>query len=381
MSHNATSSLKPLWIALAVAGVLAVLWWHAAVLAPFAASLVLAYALHPAVDKLVAWRVPRVLAVSICLVLLALVVAILLVLLVPIVSQLVPMMRDQLPDLLVALWSKAAPWLGQWGIKLPSSTGALKAELVKLIQTHGSQWGSALWTSLLVGGSSLMATAGLVLLVPMLAFYWLADWHSLMGRFTALLPARWRVTAHDLMGECDELMGQYLRGQCLVMLILAGYYSVALSLAGFDLALPIGVLTGLAICIPYLGFGLGLVLAMLAGLLQFGVAQNGVSYPLAAVAVVYGLGQVIESFFLTPRLVGERIGLHPLGVILALMLFGGWMGLAGVVIALPAAAFLTLLGRRLVAGYRASRFFLAPADAVPASPSATPTVQPGPQVS
>jgi predicted PurR-regulated permease PerM len=195
--------------------------------------------------------------------------------------------------------------------------------------------------------------------LPMLAFYWLLDWYPLTGHFRSLLPARWRPLAHDVMAECDDLLGQYLRGQALVMLILAVYYSVGLSLFGFNLALPIGVFTGLAICIPYLGYGVGLVLAILAGLLQFGVATPQTTSPLLAVAVVYGLGQVIESFFLTPRLVGERIGLHPLGVILALMLFGQWMGFWGVVIALPMAAFMTLLGRRLLHTYQASRFFLA----------------------
>jgi predicted PurR-regulated permease PerM len=283
----------------------------------------------------------------------------LLILLVPIVSQLVPMLRDQLPDLLVALWSKVAPWLAQWGIKLPTSSVAIKAEAIKVIQSHAGQWSGALWTSLLIGGSSLMASVGLALLVPMLAFYWMLDWQSLTGRFTGLMPPRWRPTAHDVMTECDSLMGQYLRGQFLVMLILAVYYGLALSLAGFDLALPIGVFTGLAICIPYLGFGLGLILALLAGLLQFGLAQSGVSYPLLVIALVYGLGQVIESFFLTPRLVGERIGLHPIGVILALMLFGRWMGLWGVVIALPTSAFLMLLGRRVLMAYRRSAFFQA----------------------
>jgi predicted PurR-regulated permease PerM len=359
MTQASPHPLKPLWTVLATILVALLLWWHAAVLAPFALSLVLAYAMHPAVDKLVACKLPRALAVGLCLLAVALLMAVLLILLVPIVSQLVPMMRDQLPDLLVALWGKLAPWLGQWGIKLPTSAAAIKAEAIKVIQTHAAQWSSALWTSLLIGGSSLVTTAGLALLVPMLAFYWLIDWNSLTGRFTGLLPLRWRATGHDIMTECDTLMGQYLRGQFLVMLVLAAYYSVALSLAGFDLALPIGVFTGMAICIPYLGFGLGMVLALLAGLLQFGLAPSGVSYPLAAIAIVYGLGQIIESFFLTPRLVGERIGLHPLGVILALMLFGQWMGLWGVIIALPSAAFLLLLSRRLAQAYRNSQFFLA----------------------
>jgi predicted PurR-regulated permease PerM len=191
----------------------------------------------------------------------------------------------------------------------------------------------------------------------MLAFYWLIDWQNLTARFRTLLPLRWRPLAHDLIAETDGLMGQYLRGQVLVMLILAVYYSIGLSLFGFQLALPIGVLTGLAICIPYLGFGLGLLLAILAGLLQFAGTPEGLGHPMIAVAVVYGLGQVVESFFLTPRLVGERIGLHPLGVIFALMLFGQWMGFFGVLIALPASAFLMLLGGRLLRAYFGSRFY------------------------
>jgi predicted PurR-regulated permease PerM len=357
MTRIPATPYKPLWSLLVAAAVLWLLWWHAAILAPFAASLVVAYALHPAVDKMVAWRMPRAVAVAVCLLLVLLLAAVLLVLLVPIVSELAPKLRDQLPDLIVALWSKQSPFLAQWGLSLPPTVEELKAEAIALFKSHAAQWSGAVWSSVLVGSSSLMTLAGLVLLVPMLAFYWLQDWYHLTGRFRSLLPARWRPVAHDVMAECDALMGQYLRGQFLVMLILAVYYSIGLKLFGFSLALPIGVFTGLAICIPYLGYGVGLVLASLAGLLQFGVAPDAVGHPLLAVAVVYGLGQVIESFFLTPRLVGERIGLHPLGVILALMIFGKWMGLLGVVIALPTAAFLMLLGRRLVRVYESSSFY------------------------
>jgi predicted PurR-regulated permease PerM len=360
-SSSSSSPLKPIWGLLATAAVLWLLWWHAAILAPFVLSLVLAYSLQPVVERMVRCKVPRVLAVALCLILVALTVAVLFVLLVPIVSQLVPMLRDQLPDLLVALWAHISPVLEQWGVKLPTTVDALKAELVKLFRSHATEWSGALWTSLLIGGSSLMTLAGLALLVPMLAFYWLMDWARVTARFKDLLPVRWRPLAHDVMSESDALMGQYLRGQVLVMLILAVYYSVGLSLFRFDLALPIGVLTGLAICIPYLGYGLGLVLASLAGLLQFAGTPDGLAHPAIAVAVVYGLGQVVESFFLTPRLVGERIGLHPLGVIFALMLFGKWMGLWGVLIALPTSAFLMLLGRRLVRAYQGSRFYRAPA--------------------
>lgn len=337
--------------------VAAAVWWHAAVLLPFVISLLLAYVLQPAVSRLVQFGVPRPLAVGLCLTALLLLVSVLLVLLVPIVSQLVPMVRAQLPDLLVSLWKSLGPRLQQLGLSLPTSVDGLKAGLAHLLQTHAADWGGALWESVLAGGGSLVTLVGLALLVPMLAFYWLLDWARLMGLADGLLPPRWRPHVHALRDEMDALMGQYLRGQLAVMLILAVYYSIGLSLAGFRLALPIGVFTGLAVCIPYLGFGLGLMLALLAGLLQF--AGTGASYPLMAVAGVYGLGQILEGFVLTPRLVGERIGLHPLGVIFALMLFGQWLSFWGVLVALPCAACATVLGRHLLRHYRDSAFFRA----------------------
>jgi predicted PurR-regulated permease PerM len=154
------------------------------------------------------------------------------------------------------------------------------------------------------------------------------------------------------LDECDAVLGQYLRGQLLVMLILAAFYSIALALFGFDLALPVGVFTGLAIFIPYLGYGLGLVLALLAGVLQFASW-----YGLVAVTVVYGVGQLVESLWLTPRLVGERIGMNPLMVIFALLAFGHLFGFAGVLIALPVSALIVVAARRLQAAYLASPLY------------------------
>jgi predicted PurR-regulated permease PerM len=167
-----------------------------------------------------------------------------------------------------------------------------------------------------------------------------------------LVPPAWRGTFDGFMQESDQVLGEYLRGQLLVMLALAVFYAVGLKLFGLDLALPIGVFTGLAVFVPYLGFGLGLVLALLAGLLQFASAQAVVM-----VAVVFGLGQLIESFVLTPRLVGERIGLHPLSVILALMAFGQVLGFVGVLIALPASAVLLVALRRLRLRYLQSDLY------------------------
>jgi predicted PurR-regulated permease PerM len=354
-SLNDSLKTKVLW-GLLIAVLVLFVWKFAAALAPFILSLVLAYGLKPAVDGMARRGVPRALAVSLCVVLALLMVLTLLVLLVPIVSQLVPMLKSQVPDLFANIWASVRPWLSQLGVELPSLDEG-KAMLVEWLNSHASQWAGAIVSSVLIGGSGLMTLLGFLLMVPMLAFYWLMDWDDIVDRAWRLLPPRWRPAVHEVLAECDGVLGQFLRGQVLVMLIMAVFYSAALGLAGFRLALPIGVFTGLAMCIPYLGFGIGLVLAVLSGVLQFS-ATSGIAYPLIAVAVVYGAGQVLESFFLTPRLVGRRIGLHPLAVIFALLLFGQALGFVGVLIALPLSALLLVLARRALARYQGSRAFL-----------------------
>ena len=148
------------------------------------------------------------------------------------------------------------------------------------------------------------------------------------------------------------MLAQYLRGQLLVVVILAVFYPIALAIAGLDIALPVGLLTALAVFVPYIGFSTALVLALLAAFLQFG---NW--YGFAAVAVVYGIGQVLESVVLTPRLVGERIGLHPLAVIFSLLAFGQLFGFFGVLLALPVSAVVVSALRELRRGYLASTLY------------------------
>jgi predicted PurR-regulated permease PerM len=173
----------------------------------------------------------------------------------------------------------------------------------------------------------------------------------------AWVPVPWRATYDSFMSECDAVLGQYLRGQILVMLVLSVFYALALMMFGLDLALPIGVFTGLAVCVPYLGFGLGLILALLAGLLQFASFKAVIM-----VAVVYGAGQLIESFWLTPKLVGERIGLHPLAVIFALLAMGQLFGFVGVLVALPVSAVLLVAIRRARNQYFSSNLYQGPSE-------------------
>jgi predicted PurR-regulated permease PerM len=343
------------WLGLGLACAFGV-WLLAPVLAPFLTAAVLAYALHP----LVLWverglgqgRLPRALSVLVVEVLaMALLLGVVL-LLVPVVLREWPLFLQQLPRLLdrleVAVGTLLAPFGLSWSLDLRD----LKQQAMAYLSANREDWLLPLLSSLKVGGSAALALAGYAVLVPVALFYLLHDWTRMVHGVVELVPLRLRGRFDSFMAECDGVLGEYLRGQLLVMLALAIYYPLALWLFGLDLALPIGVFTGLAVFVPYLGFGLGLLLALLAGLLQL---EPG--HALTMVLVVFGFGQLLESFVLTPRLVGERIGLHPLAVILALMAFGQLLGFAGVLMALPASAVLLVALRRLRRQYLHSALY------------------------
>ena len=334
----------------------------APVLLPFLLAGVLAYALHPAVEKLHARRVPRWLGAGLALVLLGLVLMSVLLLIVPVITKQVPLLKDQVPLLLDRFNVWLGPVLGRFGVELQVDVDLVREWLQKLITGHEGELVDRLLSSLRIGGSALMAVAGNLVLAPIVAYYLLLDWSGLVTRSKALIPPRWQPTVQDFLDETDEVLGQYLRGQLLVMAVLAVFYTVGLALVGLKLALPIGVFTGLAVFIPYLGFGLGLVLALLAAMLQFQSVLG-----VALVGAVYAVGQVVESMYVTPRLLGERIGLHPIAVIFALMAFGHLFGFVGVLIALPASAVLLVAIRRAKAHYLSSDIYLhgAPPAAAP----------------
>jgi predicted PurR-regulated permease PerM len=339
------------WLALSVVA-LGLVWLLAPVLTPFLIGAVLAYALHPAVECLVVRRVPRVLAVVGVEVAAIVITLAVLLLIVPILSKELPLMREQIPLLADRINSSLAPWLAKWGVHVALDTASIKAFVLKYLDANLEEGFATLMSSARIGGSILLTVVGNAILVPVVLFYLLLDWPKLVQRARELVPPRMLENVEAFLQECDHVLGQYLRGQLLVMVILAAFYSIGLALFRFDLAVPVGVFTGLAIFIPYLGFGLGLVLALLAGLLQFASL-----YGLVAVAVVYGIGQFVESLFLTPRLVGERIGMNPLMVIFALLAFGQLFGFVGVLIALPLSAVLVVAAGRVRRAYLGSRLY------------------------
>jgi predicted PurR-regulated permease PerM len=353
MTLTRTQRIALGWLALAAAAI-GLVWLLGPVLTPFLAAAVLAYALHPAVERIGRphGKLPRMLAVVLVeLAMLAMLLGLLL-LMVPILSRELPLLREQVPVLADWLNTSVAPWLVQFGIEVSLDIPSIKAFVLKYLNANLDDWLATALSSARIGGSFVLAIAGNAVLLPVVLFYLLMDWPHLVARAQGFIPPKQRDKARRFFEECDGVLGQYLRGQLLVMLILAAYYAAALGLAGFQLALPVGVFTGLAVFVPYLGFGLGLVLALLAGVLQFASL-----YGVIAVAVIYGVGQIIESIFLTPRLVGERIGLHPIAVIFALLAFGHLFGFVGVLIALPAGAVMLVALRRVRDLYLASHLY------------------------
>ncbi|HMN93189.1 MAG TPA: AI-2E family transporter [Hydrogenophaga sp.] len=343
----------------------------APVLMPFVLAAVLAYALHPLVERLHARRIPRWLGAGVAIGLLSLIGLLVLLLIVPVITNQLPLLKEQVPALLERFNQALLPLAARFGLDLQIDVAQVRGWLRELISGHESELITGLLSSLRIGGSAMAALFGNLILAPIVAYYLLLDWQGLIARTKRLVPPRWLATVQSFLDETDEVLGQYLRGQLLVMGILAVFYTVGLALVGLKLALPIGVFTGLAVFVPYLGFGLGLVMGLLAAVLQFQSVLG-----VALVALVFIVGQVIESLYITPRLLGERIGLHPIAVIFALMAFGHLFGFVGVLVALPASAVLLVAIRRAKRGYLASGLYLEGAPAAPARAATPPSSLP-----
>lgn len=339
------------WTALAVVA-WALLQVLSPVLLPFVLGAVMAYALHPVVQWLAEHRCPRWLGAGVALLLLGIVGLAVVLLIVPVVTRQVPLLKEQVPTLLEHLNTWIHPLAARFGLEVSVDVTSVRGVLRKLVSGHETDLVDSVMASLRIGGSALAAVLGNLVLTPIVAYYLLLDWVSLVPRTKGWVPPRWHNLTQHFLDETDDVLGQYLRGQLMVMGVLAVFYTVALAAVGLKLALPIGVFTGLAVFVPYIGFGLGLVLGVLAAALQF-QDLTGVLLVLA----VYGVGQVLESMWLTPKLLGDRIGLHPLAVIFALMAFGHLFGFVGVLVALPASAVLLVALRRAKSLYFHSQLY------------------------
>jgi predicted PurR-regulated permease PerM len=339
-------------IALATGGLLYAL---SPILAPFLAGAILAYVLNPLVGRLTGRYLPRMVAVVLVLLIaLALAVALALVVL-PLLIKELRLMSEQLPAFLAWVNQQFAPWLKEkFAIDFQLDIASVK-QLASGILANNQDLVAGLLGSLRIGGLALIAFLVNVLLVPVVLFFLLRDWNTLVVRVDAMIPRHLHERARSILEEIDAVLAEFLRGQLVVMLVMSVYYASALSIAGLEFALPIGVITGLLVIIPYVGAFTGILLGIIAAAMQFG-SVTGVAW----VGVAFATGQALEGLVVTPLLVGKRIGLHPVAVIFALLAFGQVFGFFGVLLALPASAALLVALRRLQAAYLAGPLYGGP---------------------
>jgi len=339
------------WITIALAAGFLV-WLLSPILAPFLFAAILAYIFDPLVERLTRHRVPRTLAVVLVLLLaVAVAVAIMLVVL-PLFYKETRLLMEKLPGFVAWFNAHAAPWLKarlDLDVRLDVENAT---QLGKQMLAENEQLAKHLLASLKTGGMVLITILADLVLVPVVLFYLLRDWNLLLDRVDVLIPRRVHAKARAMAAEVDAVLAQWLRGQVLVIAIMSVYYVLALWLARLEFALPIGILTGLAVIVPYVGVVTGLILATLTALMQFDDPAG-----LLWVWLAIGIGQGLEAMVVTPLIVGERIGLHPVVVIFALLAFGQVFGFFGVLLALPASAALLVGVRHLRAAYLASRLY------------------------
>jgi len=324
----------------------------APVLMPFLVAATLAYMGDPFTDWLESKKIPRTLAVVIVFMVILLVVIGGLFVLIPAAKSQIAFTFAKAPEAYQWFNVDVIPWINNtFGLKISTS----EIDIQQWIQQHWADTSSILASVLSgLGNSSLAVVAWLtnLFLVPVVAFYLLRDWDKLIKYAGNLVPRQHSEIVFKLAKESDEVLGAFVRGQLLVMFALGTIYSIGLSITGLNVALLVGMIAGVASIVPYLGFAVGIIAASIAALLQFHTAGA-----LVPVLIVFVIGQALEGMVLTPLMVGDKIGLHPVTVIFAILAGGQLFGFTGILIALPVAAVLAVIIRHFHSRYRNSDYY------------------------
>ena len=341
------------WTAIAL-GALWLLWLLSPILTPFAVAALLGWLGDPLVDRLQLSGRSRNTAVILVFTLMALLLALVLIILVPLIESQLATLVESLPGYQQWFTAVAVPWVERRsGMQL---AGWLDLDhMIELVRGNWERAGGVATTVIGYVSRSGFALIGMlttVLLIPIITFFFLRDWDVIVGRVASMVPRDHIDTVSRLARESSEVLGGFLRGQFLVMVILGVMYGLGLWAVGLDLGILIGIIAGLLTFVPYLGPTSGVVLGVLAALMQYGDWKH-----VAGVLAVFGVGQIIESYWLTPKLVGDRIGLHPVAVIFAVLAGGQLFGFLGMLLALPMAAVVNVLLRYAHERYTASHLY------------------------
>lgn len=339
------------WVIFAIAAAI-VVWALRPMLLPFVAGAALAYFLDPVVDRLVALRVPRWAGTTMTLLGFILAVVLLLLLIVPLIQTQVGALIDALPGYIDVVRTKFMPRIYEWLRHLSPK------DVEKLREAAGQYAGDAvgmaggLLRNLLTKGIAVFDVLALFVITPVVAFYLLRDWPKVTHTVDMLVPRKQHGLFRRAVGEIDRTLSGFLRGQALVCLSLALIYSVGLSLVGLEYGATIGIIAGVLSFVPYVGSSFGLIVSMVLAFIQFDDAT-----PIIMVFGVFMIGQILEGYVLTPKLVGDRVGLHPVWILFALFAGGSLLGFLGVLIAVPVAAIIGVLIRLGLSYYRASPLY------------------------
>jgi len=342
------------WQMLALIGVIVfVIWLLAPVLMPFALAAMLAYLGDPLADRLQRLGMGRTWAVSIVFTVITIIFVGVLLLLVPLIQRQVSNLIDNLPHYVEWARTVALPWVQQRLHLEPDTfdTDKVLATIREHIGSIGSIAARAL-ARVTQSGMGIITWMTNAVLIPVVAFYLLRDWDTMIAHIQRLIPRSLEPTVVRLSRESDQVLGAFVRGQLLVMLALGVFYGLALTLVGISIGPLIGMIAGLLSFVPYLGFMIGFVAALVAALVQYGDWTHVI-----LVGAVFTIGQLLEGYVLVPRLVGGKIGLHPVAVIFAVLAGGHLFGFLGVLLALPAASVVVVLLRYVFARYRESDLY------------------------
>lgn len=352
MDHKYPRDLHNLWW-LALASIIGVLiYLLSPILTPFLLAGIIAYIFSPLVTRMAIWKISRTLGTILVMTLLLSVFTALILIMVPLFEREVSRLIEKVPAYLEAVRNSLGPWLEtQFGISLQLDITLLKQTLTQNWQSAGGIV-AKLVTLSASGGAAAMGFLLNLVLVPVVLFFLLRDWTQLVGFVDEIIPRHWYKQVNVLAREIDRVLAEFLRGQLSVMLLMSIYYVMGLWLVGLEFALEIGVIAGVLVFVPYLGMVIAFILATLVALIQFQEWSD-----LIPMWIVLVVGQLLENMVVVPWLVGNRIGLHPVMVIFALLAFAQLFGFVGLLLALPASAVLLVWLRHVRKQYLESTLY------------------------
>ena len=313
------------------------------VLSPFFTAFIIAYLLEPITRKFSSYGISRTLASLISILVGTIILSGIISLVVPIIDNEIDNLKLRLPSMISNGFLYIEPIFSNYlNIQLDSVEN-IREQILEWLRKYSGTASKNFFSMLISGTNLFFNIIGWMVLLPVVIFYLLRDWNKVFPNILEIIPKKNRDVTKNTLIEANDTLKNYLHGQALVITCMSIYYTSLLLIAGYESWFSLGLLSGILVFLPYVGFAFSVILVLLSGLLELGPL-----YSLISVSLIYGLGQVIEGFFLTPKLVGDKIGLHPLAVIFSLMFFGTLFGFLGLLVALPIASILIVVGKKIL---------------------------------